>query len=61
MNCSLVCCVDQLNIDGEIHQQRASNDKVIELWTCQAYNAAESNDTLYSLNSIQPIDQLSTK
>ena len=42
---NVVCClfgwVQQLNIDWEIHQQRASNDKVVELWTRHSHNTAK--------------------
>ena len=40
MVCRLIGWVKQLNINGEIHQQRASNNKVVELWTCQTYYTA---------------------
>ena len=40
---SLFGWVQQLNIDWEIHQQRASNDKVVELWTCHSYYTARES------------------
>ena len=52
MVCCLVSWVQQLNINGEIHQQRASNNNVVELWTWHAHNTAKGNDHItYLLKS----------